>query len=310
MDNKTKLLAEQYLYEAASRFFEEPDCVELAQMNESKKLDEKLVRASLPDGRTVMIDDDDYENFSYPADTSADEYLGDDVDDVHVQPGLPMRYTGAASKAAAKAAALAKSTSNFATRTEAGQEIFNTYIKPKLDVAIKDAAKMAIEDGLIAYDQEGQYWDASGLDFSVLRAIQNDKLWPVFNQAARENGLSTVDKNKALAAYKSYLGHQANLGGDTRYNTLKRMMTKDAATAKVAPAEEAPVEAPVAPVEEAPVTPAPKKKRSRKKVAESAFVKDFFKACNEVLAEEYSERYDVSLDEATKMFILNDTLYE
>ena len=87
-------------------------------------------------------------------------------------------------------------------------------------------------------------------------------------------------------------------------------MTKDAATAKVAPAEEAPVEAPVAPVEEAPVTPAPKKKRSRKKVAESAFVKDFFKACNEVLAEEYSERYDVSLDEATKMFILNDTLYE
>lgn len=305
MDNKTKLLAEQYLYNAAARFFEEPDCVELAQMNESKKLDEKLVTATLPDGRVIEVDDDDYESL---ADASADEYLGDIAPED--RPAPVARYTGAASRAAAKAAALAKSTSNFATRTEAGQEIFNTYIKPKLDVAIKDAAKMAIEDGLIAYDQEGQYWDASGLDFAVLRAIQNDKLWPVFNQAARENGLSTVDKNKALAAYKSYLGHQANLGGDNRYNTLKRMMTKDAATAKVAPAEEAPAEAPVAPVAEAPVAPAPKKKRSRKKVAESAFIKDFFKACNEVLAEEYSERYDVSLDEATKMFILNDTLYE
>ena len=57
MDNKkNKLLAENYLFAAASRFFEEPDCVELAQMNESKKLDEKIVTAE--DGTTYDIPDE------------------------------------------------------------------------------------------------------------------------------------------------------------------------------------------------------------------------------------------------------------
>ena len=305
MDNKTKLLAEQCLYNAAARFFEEPDCVELAQMNESKQLDEKRMQIMDPDtGKSFYADVPDSILYQAKLADDAFEELGEDDFTTAAEPAVLARR---------KSAAAERSAINFATRTEAGQEIFNTYIKPKLDLAIKAVAKKAVDNGVIAYDPEGQYWDASGLDYSVLRTIQAKELWPVFNQAARENGLSTVKKNLALAAYKNYLGHQANLGGDNRYNTLRRLMTKDAAELKAAkaaaieaPVEEEPVEAPV----EAPVA-APKKKRSRKKVkVESAFVKDFFKACNEVLAEEYSERYDVSLDEASKMFILNDTLYE
>lgn len=296
MDNKTKLLAEQALYNAAARFFEEPDSVELAQINESKdkdaaQLDEKMVNATLPDGRVITVDDEDYESI---ADASADEYLGDVPPED--RPAPVAKYTGAASKAAAKAAATARSTANFGTRSEAGQELFNTQVKPALDAMIKKVADVLVKTGRITYDEEGQYWEVA-LDFPKLRAIQAENLWPVFKDATA--GLGKIERDKALAAYKAYLGHQANLGGANDYSPLKRMLKADAVAA-AAPAEEAPVEAAPA--------PAPKKKRSKKVKVESAFVNDLFKAINEALAAEYAERYNVSLDEASSMFIVNDTL--
>jgi len=68
MDKKElKLKAEQRLFEAASRYFEEPDCVEKAQLKEKTLVD--------PDtGKKYIIDDEILYNATLEKGEDRDEY--------------------------------------------------------------------------------------------------------------------------------------------------------------------------------------------------------------------------------------------
>lgn len=124
MKTHSKLLAEKYLYKAASRFFDESD-----------QLSEKLVNATLPDGRVIELDDEDYESLE---DVQPKVALGKgetaEEDTVAQGPARPAKYIG---HIRAAAAANAKRADSYTQRAADGQAEYEKLM-PEIEKVTAD----------------------------------------------------------------------------------------------------------------------------------------------------------------------------
>lgn len=269
--------AEKRLFEAVTRYLEEPDCVEKS----AKKLDEKLVKATLEDGRVVYIEDEDYD-WNEVRHAADGRVLADDEEyDGEITPVITGKYSGKAAAHAAKNAMRAK---RLETVNAANSEAFEEIL-PKIEKAIDAFAQKAIANDIITEIDDGyyaidRYVNVNGHKVNTIFDFQ-DKIFK--NIVAPY--CKTLDRVDALAcrrAWEKYIGFITENPKDKlkpfavklnkQINSIKRGAT------------------------------------STKKRNESAFAKTLFKAINEKLARKYAAKYDVSLNEANKMFIVKNIL--
>jgi hypothetical protein len=273
MDNKkNKLLAENYLFTAASRFFEEPDCVELAQMNESKKLDEKRMQITDPDtGKSFFADVPDSVLYQAKLADYASEEMGEEDFTTAAEPAVLAKRT---------AVAKANNAAKFAPRVEAGASIFAKF-KPEIDKIIKDAAKDAFDSGALTFN--GKSWRCPGIN-KILKQLEHDIFLDVIKP---QQNVLKKDYPALRAAYFAYIGHPSNIGGNTGLEDLEDKFLTAADDVKNEPEAD--------------------DVKNEPEVTETAeFEEAFHRACNDVLAEQYATRYNVTLNEAIKMFIVDD----
>lgn len=264
MDKKElKLKAEQHLFEAASRYFEEPDCVEKAQ--KATMLKETTLYTKT--GRPVEIPDELYNKLftANPLGTlEGDDFGEKDTDVLQTDMGDTadeIKYANAVAadlRASAKQKAAAKI-------ADTNNETFNQLI-PKIEKFLTGYVKKAVEKGAINSVGKG-HWEIP----SACVKQANDNVWKYVIDPAYREVMHTQGK-KAAADFRrgwvKYSGFGSGLTG------LKDAMM-DALYVK-----------------------------------ESAFYKAMNKALNEVLTSMYSEKYNVCLSEANKMFIVDDIIVE
>lgn len=271
MDKKElKLKAEQRLFEAASRYFEEPDCVEKAKLNE------KMVQATLPDGRKITVNDEDYTWKFNDADIAgtnveADEYLGeDDPNSLLPDPAATGEFTGAASRRAANAAKFDKKAGIVAN---AESDVFNALL-PKIEAATKFIIKQKIADGTFKPVGTG-HW---AIPTNAGKAIQNEIYYKIVHPKWKELGGARNPAATALRrAWEKWTGEYDK----PKYTTMQGRV-----------------------YDLTPEVGGDVKKESTK------FNKMLYKAMNEHLTHLYSEKYNVCLTEANKMFIIDDVIVE
>lgn len=266
MKTKTKLLAEKYLYEAASRFFDELDTVE--------QLSEKKVQATLPDGRKIEVDDEDYESYE---DVSPKVAYGKDEEPVEggIAQG-PMRiakYTGAATKAAARE----KHTARYAARVEAGKAIY-VQLADKIHEVVKDFAEDQIEKGRIAYDDDMEEWVIADNDARATKMLLTMLQTKVNNEVIQpaKEGLTKAEQDALVAAFSVDFTNPYFIKDQPAFKGTLRIL---------------------------------KKTLKGLQLNNESVKHMFLDACDEVLTEMYAKRYKVKMNEAKKMFVLNDKLF-
>lgn len=253
--------AEKYLYEAASRYFDE-----------ASSLDEKLVTATLPDGRKITVDDEDYDygetmvNFDDIGDTEDGDYK----QAAAVSDG-PVKYTGKATKAAARAAAKAADAANFAAAGESAK--FNALI-PRITDAIQVCAKALLDNGEIEKLEDGTWYVSHATLAKMQDSIFKQIVAPAIKQAKQPMNNSPI-----RFAWEKFIGWRG-----VKQNKLLAFKNKVTAAADAAVKKE-------------------------DTIPESCeFDKLAHKYVNEALKYAYSDRYGVSLAEANKMFIVKDII--
>lgn len=274
MENKTKLLAEKYLYEAASRFFEEPDCVELEQM---KKLDEKRVTAD--DGSTYDIPDEYLLQTRLSGKRAGSDTVGKSIgivdDDVAVADATDFDDIA---KTRANTANREKDLARFKSNTSSENATFNAIL-PAINGAIADAAVEGVESGDVVGTDSGVWMVNSEWASAAQKKIYWNVVAPVIKKLDAKAGRALKDAWELFIGYRAPRGYKfapfKNAVADYAKNNIK-----------------------VAPVED------------EAEVAESCeFNKQLFKSINEALSKMYSERYSVTLDEAAKMFVVDDSKF-
>lgn len=282
MKNKQKLLAEQYLYTAASRFFDEESTIVEAK---GKKLYEKMVTATLDDGRKIIIDDEDY---TWDFDQSdANEYIGDDEPNINLKkPGTPGVYTGVASKAANATLYKQKAAKSFSDRASAGQEIYNALAE-EINTVIKEYADEQIEKGRITYDEELGEWIIGNDDPKAIKQmlrILEVKVYQEVIKPAKAN-LSKKQQDALLATFHKTFTNPAHVkDGTPAFKGVKLLLKKTLNGLRNGTDT-----------------------RETFDVDTDALAEAFYKSCNTVLSEMYAKRYAVGPKEASQMFILRDT---
>lgn len=284
MDNKQKLLAEQYLYTAASRFFdEEPTIVEAKK---EKKLDEKMVTATLADGRKIIVNDEDYTwRFGQ---SDANEYTGEDEPNANLEePGTPGEFTGAATAAANRDLAKQKAATSFGDRATAGQAIYD-QLAGEINTVVKEFANEQIEKGRIAYDEDLGEWVIANDDpksIKTLLSMLEVKVYTDVIKPAKAN-LKKSQQDALLATFHKTFTNPAHVKDGTPAFKGAKLLLKKALNSMSESAQGA---------------------EETFELDTEALAETFYKTCNTVLSEMYAERYGVELDEASKMFILKDT---
>lgn len=274
MENKTKLLAEKYLYEAASRFFEEPDSVELEQM---KKLDEKRVTAD--DGSTYDIPDEYLLQTRLSGKRAGSDTVGKSIgivgDDVAVADAADFDDIA---KTRANTANREKDLARFKSNTSSENATFNAIL-PAINGAIADAAVEGVESGDVVGTDSGVWMVNSEWAAAAQKKIYWDVVAPVIKKLDAKAGRALKD------AWEMFIGYRAGRG--YKFAPFKNAVADYAKNnIKVAPVED------------------------EAEVAESCeFNKQLFKSINEALSKMYSERYSVTLDEAAKMFVVDDSKF-
>lgn len=253
--------AEKRLLEAATRYFEEPDCVEKS----ARKLDEKLVKATLDDGRVVYVDDEDYD-WNEVRHTADGRVLDDDEEyDGEITPVMTGKYSGKASALAAKNALKAK---RLEIVNNANSDAFNKIV-PEIEDEIKNYAQEIVDTG-----------DFQKLTFGDIKDKQDEMYRTIVAPYCK-----TLGRSESIAcrrAWEKYIGWVTANPADK----LKPFMSKIKDQIKSSLTSH----------------------KSKAKRNESAFAKTFFKALNEKMARMYANKYDISLKEANKMFIIKNIL--
>ena len=257
--------AEKRLLEAATRYFEEPDHIA------SKKLNEKLVKATLDDGRVVYIEDEDYD-WNEVRHAADDGRIIDDDDeyDGETTPVLTGKYSGKASTLAAKKAVKANRLNAVNT---ANSEAFNEIV-PKIEKAINMFAKEAIANDAITEIDDGYYAIDKRSVFDIQNQIYNKIVAPYCKT------LNRADSAACRRAWEKYIGFVVENPKD-KLKSFALKLNKQINSIQ---------------------------RGSTAAKNESTFVKKFFKAINEKMARAYAAKYDVSLNEANKMFIIKNIL--
>lgn len=261
MDKKElKLKAEQHLFEAAARYFEEPDCVEKAQLKEKTLVD--------PDtGKKYTIDDEILYNATLDKGEDRDEYgeIGEPIDST-----AAIDYKFKSEIAKANAAKVAKRAGVVAN---AESDVFNALL-PKIEAATKFIINQKISDGTFKSVGTG-HW---AIPSNAGKDIQNEIYYKIVHPKWKELGGARNPAATALRrAWERWTGEYDK---PKKYTTMQGRLYD--LTSEVGGAAN----------------------------ESTAFDKMLYKAMNEQLSHLYSEKYNVCLTEANKMFIVDDIIAE
>lgn len=261
MDKKElKLKAEQHLFEAAARYFEEPDCVEKAQLKEKTLVD--------PDtGKKYTIDDEILYNATLDKGEDRDEYgeIGEPIDST-----AAIDYKFKSEIAKANAAKVAKRAGVVAN---AESDVFNALL-PKIEAATKFIINQKISDGTFKSVGTG-HW---AIPSNAGKDIQNEIYYKIVHPKWKELGGARNPAATALRrAWERWTGEYDK---PKKYTTMQGRLYD--LTSEVGEAAN----------------------------ESTAFDKMLYKAMNEQLSHLYSEKYNVCLTEANKMFIVDDIIAE
>lgn len=254
-----KLKAEQRLFEAAARYFEEPDCVEKAQLKEKTLVD--------PDtGKKYIIDDEILYNATLEKGEDRDEY-GYQVEPIDSTGAIDYKFKSEIAKA--NAAKVAKRASIVAN---AESDVFNALL-PKIEAATKFIIKQKISDGTFKPVGTG-HW---AIPSNAGKAIQNEIWFKIVKPKWEELGGA---RNPAATALRRSWEKWTGEYDKPKYTTMQgRVYDLTSEVGEVANES-------------------------------TAFDKMLYKAMNEHLTHLYSEKYNVCLTEANKMFIIDDIIAE
>lgn len=252
MDKKElKLKAEQHLFEAAARYFEEPDCVEKAQLKEKTLVD--------PDtGKKYTIDDEILYNATLEKGIETDE---------PIDPTAHFNYKFKSDSAKAQRNKRAGIVAN------AESDVFSALL-PKIEAATKFIIKQKISDGTFKPVGTG-HW---AIPSNAGKDIQNEIYYKIVNPKWKE--LGGARNPEATALRRSWERWTGEYDKPKKYTTMQGRVYD--LTSEVGGTT----------------------------TESTAFDKMLYKAMNEQLTHLYSEKYNVCLTEANKMFIVDDIIAE
>lgn len=254
MDKKElKLKAEQRLFEAAARYFEEPDCVEKAQLKEKTLVD--------PDtGKKYTIDDEILYNATLEKGIVTDEPIDS-------AGAIDYKFKSDIAKANA-----AKRDKRAGIVANAESDVFNSLL-PKIEAATKFIINQKIEDGTFKPVGTGHWAIPSNAGKDIQNAIYYKIIAPKWKELG---GARNPEATALRRAWEKWTGEYDK----PKYTTMQGRVYD--LTSEVGEAAN----------------------------ESTAFDKMLYKAMNEQLTHMYSEKYNVCLTEANKMFIVDDIIAE
>lgn len=289
MDNKQKLLAEQYLYTAASRFFdEEPTIVEAKADDAKSVITEKTLYTK--DGTPVNVPDDVY-NAIFKT-TSLGVAAGDegdaDPDALQTETGVDFDAKANAARVAAASKDLAKqkAATSFGDRASAGQVIYDALAE-EINTVVKEFANEQIEKGRITYDEDLGEWVIGNDDPKAIKQLLSILEVKVYQEVIKpaKATLKKSQQDALLATFHKTFTNPAHVkDGTPAFKGAKLLLKKTLNGMKESTGATETFD-----------------------VDSEALAEAFYKACNTVLTEMYAKRYDVEPEEASQMFILKDT---
>lgn len=278
MNNKQKLLAEQYLYTAASRFFDE----------ETSVISEKTLYTK--DGTPVNVPDDVYNSIFKTSSlgVAAGDEGDTDPDALQIETGVDFDAKANAAKVAAASKELAKqkAATSFGDRASAGQAIYNALAE-EINTVVKEFANEQIKKGRITYDEDLGEWVIGNDDPKAIKQLLSILEVKVYQEVIKpaKATLKKSQQDALLATFHKTFTNPAHVkDGTPAFKGAKLLLKKTLNGMKESTGATYTFD-----------------------VNTEALAEAFYKACNTVLTEMYAKRYGVEQEEASQMFILKDT---
>lgn len=289
MDNKQKLLAEQYLYTAASRFFdEEPTIVEAKAEDGKSVISEKTLYTK--DGTPVNVPDDVYNTIFKTSSlgVAAGDEGDEDPDALQTETGVDFDAKANAAQVAATNRDLAKQNAakSFGDRASAGQAIYDALAE-EINTVVKEFANEQIEKGRITYDEDLGEWVIGNDDPKAIKQLLSILEVKVYQEVIKpaKATLKKGQQDALLATFHKTFTNPAHVkDGTPAFKGAKLLLKKTLNGMKESTGATETFD-----------------------VNSEGLAEAFYKACNTVLTEMYAKRYDVEKEEASQMFILRDT---
>lgn len=293
MNNKQKLLAEQYLYTAASRFFdEEPTIVEAKAKNRKSVISEKTLYTK--DGTPVNVPDDVY-NSIFKASSlgvAAGDEGDEDPDALRTVTSVDFDAKANAAQVAAQVAAAnrelakQKAATSFGARASAGQAIYDALAE-EINTVVKEFANEQVKKGRITYDEDLGEWVIGNDDPKAIKQLLSILEVKVYQEVIKpaKATLKKSQQDALLATFHKTFTNPAHVkDGTPAFKGAKMLLKKTLNGMKESTGATYTFD-----------------------VNTEALAEAFYKACNTALTEMYAKRYDVEPEEASQMFILKDT---
>lgn len=289
MNNKQKLLAEQYLYTAASRFLdEELTIAEAKAKNRKSVISEKTLYTK--DGTPVNVPDDVYNSIFKTSSlgVAAGDEGDEDSDALQTVTSVDFDAKANAAQVAAASKELAKqkAATSFSDRASAGQAIYNALAE-EINTVVKEFANEQIEKGRITYDEDLGEWVIGNDDPKAIKQLLSILEVKVYQEVIKpaKATLKKSQQDALLATFHKTFTNPAHVkDGTPAFKGAKLLLKKTLNGMKESTGATETFD-----------------------VNTEALAEAFYKACNTVLAEMYAKRYDVEPEEASQMFILKDT---
>lgn len=289
MNNKQKLLAEQYLYTAASRFFDEELTIAEAQAKNRKSvISEKTLYTK--DGTPVNVPDDVYNSIFKTSSlgVAAGDEGDEDPDALQTVTSVDFDAKANAAQVAAASKELAKqkAATSFGDRASAGQAIYDALAK-EINTVVKEFANEQIKKGRITYDEDLGEWVIGNDDPKAIKQLLSILEVKVYQEVIKpaKATLKKSQQDALLATFHKTFTNPAHVkDGTPAFKGAKLLLKKTLNGMKESTGATETFD-----------------------VNTEALAEAFYKACNTVLTEMYAKRYDVEPEEASQMFILKDT---
>lgn len=289
MNNKQKLLAEQYLYTAASRFFdEELTIAEAKTKNRKSVISEKTLYTK--DGTPVNVPDDVYNSIFKTSSLgiAAGDEGDEDPDALQTVTSVDFDAKANAAQVAAASKELAKqkAATSFGDRASAGQAIYDALAE-EINTVVKEFANEQVKKGRITYDEDLGEWVIGNDDPKAIKQLLSILEVKVYQEVIKpaKATLKKSQQDALLATFHKTFTNPAHVkDGTPAFKGAKMLLKKTLNGMKESTGATYTFD-----------------------VNTEALAEAFYKACNTALTEMYAKRYDVEPEEASQMFILKDT---
>ena len=289
MNNKQKLLAEQYLYTAASRFFdEELTIAEAKTKNRKSVISEKTLYTK--DGTPVNVPDDVYNSIFKTSSLgiAAGDEGDEDPDALQTVTSVDFDAKANAAQVAAASKELAKqkASTSFGDRASAGQAIYDALAE-EINTVVKEFANEQVKKGRITYDEDLGEWVIGNDDPKAIKQLLSILEVKVYQEVIKpaKATLKKSQQDALLATFHKTFTNPAHVkDGTPAFKGAKMLLKKTLNGMKESTGATETFD-----------------------VNTEALAEAFYKACNTALTEMYAKRYDVEPEEASQMFILKDT---